>query len=153
MDPDELAMQLPSDAAVLTGVRRQVRDWAGRHGWSERQVGDVVLAIDEALINVIRHGYGGKPGKTIEFSLRRAEHPGKGEGLEVRIRDFSTNVNLKEICGRDLDEVRPGGLGVHLIRAMMESVEYTHAEGGGVLLVMRKSKRHVAQANEQEGNG
>mgnify|MGYP005855065173 CR=1 FL=1 len=145
-------VQLPSDPQCLPDVRQRVRAWLERDGWSEKQVGEVVLAIDEALSNVIRHGYGGRCDQQIHLSLGHAPTANGASGLEVRIRDHSECVDLSRICGRDLHDVRPGGLGVHLINAMMESVEYSHAPGGGVLLVMRKSRTHVASAAETEGD-
>ena len=75
----------------------------------------------------------------ILLSLRElAEH--EAEGVEVRLRDFGKACDPALICGRPLEDVRPGGLGVHIIRAMMNSVQYSPAEGGGTLLVMRKYK-------------
>jgi serine/threonine-protein kinase RsbW len=60
-------------------------------------------------------------------------------------------VDPAEICGRDLDDVRPGGLGVHLIRAMMSTADYSRAPGGGMLLVMRKYKSHTACGEKAPG--
>lgn len=147
-----LELKLVSDPAVLPDVRDQVRDWTSDHGWSEHQIGEITLALDEALSNVIRHGYGGKCDKAIHVTLNASEADDKDDVVEITVRDFCENVDLDAIRGRPLDEVRPGGLGVHLIRAMMEEVEYAHADGGGVLLMMRKSKSHYA-ADAGSGDG
>jgi anti-sigma regulatory factor (Ser/Thr protein kinase) len=143
-EPDVLNLEVTSDTAELPGVRDGIRAWSKRHGWSEAEIAEITLAVDEALSNVIRHGYGGEPGHKIEMSARAVHDAAEGEGVEVRIRDFGKQVSLDEIRGRDLDDIKPGGLGVHIIRSVMASVEYSHAEGGGMQLVMRKYQRPPA---------
>ena len=140
-------LELRSDPRVLPHVRQRLRTWLLERGWAEHQAGEVVLAVDEALSNVIRHGYGGRCNQRVLLSVAPLGPPDASTGVEVRVRDFSECVDLSQINGRPLDDVRPGGLGVHLIRAMMESVEYSHAPGGGLLLIMRKSKSHFAQTD------
>ena len=144
---NKLSLDLTSDPAELPEVRKAVRAWSKRHGWDEQDTADIVLAIDEALSNVIRHGYDNEIGHKIICELRPLCDQIKGEGLEIRIRDYGKQVPLKAICGRDLDDIRPGGLGVHIIRSVMCSAEYSHAEGGGMLLILRKYKQPDSKNN------
>lgn len=149
--PAVLEMELQSDAQLLPMVRDKVREWLCPGGWTEQQTSEIVLAVDEALSNVIRHGYDCRLGCPILLSLRLVQDAHEGEGVEIQVRDFGRQVDLDCIRSRDLDDVRPGGLGVHLIRCMMSSAEYTHAEGGGMRLVMRKYKTHMVNTpNPQE---
>ena len=141
-NPNVLNLDVTSDTAELPRVRDAVRTWTKALGWSEGQAADIVLAVDEALSNVIRHGYDGQPGHKIEFTARVLDDPTEGQGIEVRVRDYGKQVPLDQIYGRNLDDIRPGGLGVHIIRSVMAAVEYSHAEGGGMQLVMRKYRRH-----------
>jgi anti-sigma regulatory factor (Ser/Thr protein kinase) len=141
---DQLEFEIRSDPTKLPEVRSQIRAWVDPLGWSERQVGEIVLALDEAVTNVIRHGYGGEPGHRICICAAVVDDAQDGPGIEIRVRDYGRQVDPKRICGRDLDDVRPGGLGVHIIRAMNSHVEYQCAEGGGMLLIMRKYKSHTA---------
>jgi len=138
--PDQFLHELTSDPRELSRARDIVRLWTRQHGWNEHQVADVVLAADEALTNVIRHGYQCEPGQRIFVHFERIDDPARGEGLELRVRDFARQVPLDQIRGRDLDQPRPGGLGVHLIKSLMDEAVYSHADGGGMLLVMRKYK-------------
>ncbi|MBU0616851.1 MAG: ATP-binding protein [Planctomycetes bacterium] len=147
---DVLNLEVASDTAELPRVRDAIRAWSRRHGWSEPQVADIALAIDEALSNVIRHGYGGKPGYKIELVARALHDVTEGEGIEVRIRDYGKQVPPDKIRGRDLEDIKPGGLGVHIIRSVMASVEYSYAEGGGMQLVMRKYQRPQADLEDQQ---
>jgi anti-sigma regulatory factor (Ser/Thr protein kinase) len=141
MSGSPIELSVPSDAKELPNVRDAVRGWTTAQGWDEHDIADLVLAVDEALTNVIRHGYGGAAGKPIELSLREVRDGAGRAGVEIVVRDYGRQVPLDRICGRDLDDLRPGGLGVHIIRNVMESAEYSHAKGGGMRLVMRKFPR------------
>lgn len=145
-----LNLDLTSDPAELPGIRDRVRNWTRRLGWAEEDVADIVLAIDEALTNVIRHGYDSQPGQAIKLRARTLIDPWRGPGIEVRIRDYGKQVPLDSICGRDLNDLRPGGLGVHIIKSVMCFVEYSHAPGGGMQLVMRKYQRPATGAPERQ---
>lgn len=146
MTDETLELEFVSDPQIMSVLRERVRAWTGAHGWTEPQIGEIVLALDEAVTNVICHGYGGRCQQPILISGRVLDAPEHGGGIEIRIRDFGKQVDPARICGRDLNEVRPGGLGVHIIRAMMNSTEYRAAEGGGMLLTLRKYKTHRAEA-------
>jgi anti-sigma regulatory factor (Ser/Thr protein kinase) len=147
---DALDLEVLSDVAELPGVRDAIRVWTRAHGWDEVQVADIVLAVDEALSNVIRHGYGGKPGHKIELNARSLRDTPDGPGIEVRIRDYGKQVPPDRIRGRDLDDIKPGGLGVHIIRSLMASAEYSQAEGGGMQLIMRKYQRSKTDPKDQQ---
>jgi anti-sigma regulatory factor (Ser/Thr protein kinase) len=137
-DSGVLNLELRSDPEMLAGVREKFRQWALPQGWGEDQVADLVLAIDEALTNVIRHGYGGETCHKIVLSVEALDDLVRGRGLEVRVRDYGKQVDPRTIRGRDLEDMRPGGLGVHIIQSVMDSAEYSFAPGGGMQLVMRK---------------
>lgn len=60
----------------------------------------------------------------------------------VLIRDFAAPVDVDRIKSRELDDVRPGGLGVHFIREVMDEMEYLPPpDGQGNLLRLRKAIR------------
>ena len=135
---DPLELKLSSDPGELCDVRAAIRDWIEQRGWEAHEIADIVLAIDEALTNVIRHGYGGRPGQPILVRVAVVQRGDRGEGVEIRIRDFGRQVPLDKIAGRDLDDLRPGGLGVHIIRNVMDESEYRHMHDGGTELIMRR---------------
>jgi sigma-B regulation protein RsbU (phosphoserine phosphatase) len=64
------------------------------------------------------------------------------DGLMLRIRDFAPNVDPAKIQPRDLNDVRPGGLGTHFIRAVMDDASFIPLpDGEGNLLELVKRKR------------
>ena len=95
---------------------------------------EVILAVDEACQNVVRHAYGGRDDGEIAVELRR-----DGDDFVVEVQDFAAPVDVDTVKGRDLNDIRPGGLGVHLIREIMDDVQFvTPPAGVGNLLQLRK---------------
>ena len=133
---DEALLQLrfPARADRLKGVRDAVGGAAARCGCSAEVVRDVVIAVDEACQNIIRHAYGGKTDGEVVLEIRR-----QGDAMVVDLRDFADRVDPDKIKPRDLDDIRPGGLGVHFMREVMDSVEFlVPPQGRGNLLRMVK---------------
>ncbi len=92
------------------------------------------MAVDEACQNVIRHAYRNDPDGEIELEI---EH--HGDELVLSLRDFAPEIDPDRVRPRDLDDVRPGGIGTHLIREVMDRAEFLRPESGrGNLLRMRK---------------
>jgi len=138
-DKTKLEICIKSDPAQLADVRRQVDDFVMSAGLTDDEAGAVVLSLDEALTNVIRHAYEGKRDRPIEILLRS-----DGDELCIEIRDYGIQVPTEKIHSRDLEDVRPGGLGVHIMHQCMDCVEFSPQEEGGTLLIMRKCfKRHT----------
>ena len=130
-------LQITSEPARLAEVREAVAEKAREIGFAEDEVGKMALAVDEALCNVIKHGYGCEPGRPIELTISGDVGLDR-VGIAIQLRDYGRQVDPKTIRSRDLREVRPGGLGVHIINSLMDEVEYSQAEGGGMRLRLRK---------------
>jgi anti-sigma regulatory factor (Ser/Thr protein kinase) len=147
--PDtEVHMTFPADKTVkiaiasfpglLPVVRAAVEKSCELMGFDSKTTAGIVLSVDEALTNVIRHAYHGRDDQPIEIELAAAS-AAENAALTIRIRDYGTTVDRSKIKSRDLDEVRPGGLGVHIMNQCMDEVTYRHVEGGGTLLTMTKA--------------
>jgi sigma-B regulation protein RsbU (phosphoserine phosphatase) len=132
-----LRLAFPSRPAELKRIREAIAVVLESADCAEAVVRDCVLAIDEACQNIIRHAYGGDPDGEITLEIRR-----NGGDLIVLLRDFADTVDPQQIKPRDLDQVRPGGLGTHLMREIMDAVEFAPASSdGGNLLKMVKNLR------------
>jgi serine/threonine-protein kinase RsbW len=121
-----LRLELLSDPEMLGVVRSAVMRLSEELGFTEAECRGLTRAVDEALANVIRHAYGGRPGQPIEMTCRRMrERTGmRRAGLEIVLVDHGTPVNRKKLCGRPLDEIRPGGLGIHIIQEGVDVMQY-----------------------------
>jgi len=130
-------LTIRSCSTELAPLRERVRTRAQAIGFAEEDLGRIALALDEALANVIRHGYEGADSGRIDIQLAWPVSENQ-PGMTITVRDYGRQVDPASIVGRDLDEVRPGGLGVHIIRSVMDSVSYERAEGEGMRLTMTK---------------
>lgn len=125
--------RFPATPARLTEIRAAVREAAFLLGLPEATAGDVVLAVDEACQNIIRHAYCGECGDIVVQIGRDGPH------LVVRLIDFAPPVDVSRIAPRPIEELRPGGLGTHFIREVMDDVSFlTPPDGAGNLLQMTK---------------
>ncbi|MDK3159467.1 SpoIIE family protein phosphatase [Kamptonema cortianum] len=126
--------EAPCEPAQFAAVREFIRRCATCAGYGDLEVNRIVLAIDEAVTNVYRHGYCGCDGNMIRLAVRQ-DH---GDCV-FEIMDDAQCVNPESIKSRDLEDVRPGGLGVHLISMVMDEVRLEQSpQGKGNRLVMRK---------------
>ena len=115
-------------------IRGMVRDTARAVGCAEQCAESIVIAVNEACMNVIQHGYHRDPNGEIILEIWR-----KGDDLIFRLIDFAEPVKVEEVKPRDLDDVRPHGLGTYFIREFMdETVFLTPPSGAGNLLQMVK---------------
>lgn len=137
-EESKIELNITSNAKSLPVVRSAVERMARMEGFGDNEAHALVLAIDEALANVIEHGYGGATDQPIAITLTSVHAADGRQGISVAVRDQGRQVDPGAIVGRDLSDVRPGGLGVHIIRSVMDDVEYRCADGGGMLLTMIK---------------
>ncbi len=135
-DKPLLAVRLDATPDCLCDLRRRVEAAAAAGGCPGETAADVVLAVDEACQNIIRHGYCGKGEVVLEI---RKNASGL---LEVQLIDFAPPVDLAKIRPRCLDDIRPGGLGTHFMRAVMDEVVFLPPPAGaGNFLKMTKAIR------------
>ena len=112
---------------VLASVRNAVRTACQQAGCGGECSEQVVLAINEACMNVIQHGYGFAEGASFALQIR------SDNGLlTVYLLDNALPVGDADLRPRALEELRPGGLGVRFMRESMDSVAYVPAPEGYV---------------------
>ena len=83
-----LALRIDASVGQLRRIREAVREAADSCGCSAECTADVVMAVDEACQNVIRHAYRGDPSGAIELEIER-----RGEDLVISLRDFAREVD------------------------------------------------------------
>src|ERR1700688_4995852 len=127
-----LKLQLHSDPKLLSVVRGALERLTEVLGFSASDCRSVTRAVDEALTNIMRHCYLGKLDQPIEVAcsrVRRGASAVRQEGLEIVLIDRGPAVDPAKLRGRRLDEIKPGGLGLHFIRQSMDTVEYQRGRG------------------------
>ena len=127
-------LRIPAFADRMSLVRETLRSAARHCGFDVSATKELVLAVCEACQNVMQHGYAGQEPGDIILTLARS-----ADGVIVQVRDFAATVDPSKIKSRDLDDVRPGGLGIHFIENLMDSAVFLPGDDGiGNVLQMTK---------------
>ncbi len=139
IDSESVELVVPSNPRFLAVVRAVLRETAEMQGWDPKELRAVTLAVDEACSNIIRHSYKGRTDMPVWVKIRTLANE-----IRVELRDRGEKVDPAKLQPRDLDDVRPGGLGIHLIRSLMDEVTYDLSEpdGNRLILVRKKSRQH-----------
>lgn len=132
-EPLWLRHRFPACAKALQGMRHALDAALLTQGVEQDLRAALVLAVDEACANVIRHAY--RPECEGEIELCVSQTDG---GIRLVIVDNAPAVDPARVRPRDLDECRPGGLGVCFIDALMDDWRLTPLLGGGNRLQMFK---------------
>jgi serine/threonine-protein kinase RsbW len=135
-----LKLELRSNPETLCAVRGAVNNLVENLGFPPKECRSIVRAVDEALANVIRHAYRGQGDMPIEIMVRRIEERHAGllrEAVEILMEDNGAPLDRKKLQGRDLDDVKPGGLGLHFMRECMDAVEFRRSKGKNQLRLVK----------------
>jgi hypothetical protein len=101
-----VSFAMASDVRYLPVVRGAMGALTAVIGWDEAECRAIVLALDEAIANVIRHAYRGGSDGLIELECRES-----ADGLEVSMLDRGEPPDLSRICAREVGFWRPSGCG------------------------------------------
>ncbi len=129
-DLGTVQLRIPSKPEWVAVARLAVAAVANRLRFSIEEIEDVKLAVAEACTNCIQHAVGSEQ---IEVTCEI-----EPTGLTVRVRDHGRGTTPDNIGSRRIAEPRVGGLGVFLIRSLMDTVEYDVHPDSGTNLVMTK---------------
>jgi anti-sigma regulatory factor (Ser/Thr protein kinase) len=114
----EKRFELNASSEVLSPFRKELRQILNDAGWEKKTVEEVLLAADEALTNVIRHAYQGAAGKIGVFVQASPEK------IEIVLEDQGQKFDPTQVPPPELPREKPGGLGVHFIRTIMDQMIY-----------------------------
>ena len=131
-----LILELKNQLSELARLNQALTEFGERHHLALHVILDVNLALEEIVTNIISYGFNDKDEHCIRVSLSL----NRGE-LKVEVADDGQPFNPLEAPIPDtkqpLEEISPGGLGLHLVRTLMDDVAYQRRPTGNVL-VMRK---------------
>jgi anti-sigma regulatory factor (Ser/Thr protein kinase) len=134
--------RLRADVEVLCHARALVSDQAREAGFDAKVADDLANAANEAIANVIRHGYECRPGHWFELKIRTT-----ADRFVIEILDEGKQVDPEAIRPPEgKDPLCPGGLGLAWIRQIMDNVEFQKRPERG--MITRMSKRLPAARRE-----
>jgi anti-sigma regulatory factor (Ser/Thr protein kinase) len=125
-------IEFSSHTGNLALMRNCVRHFLEAFPFSERQRTLMVLGVDEACSNIIRHAYHLRDDQFISLSLE-----GKNGCVCLRLRDYGKQPEPESMKRRRIDLIRPGGLGLHLIRNAFDQVDYVLRSRGTELVLTK----------------
>lgn len=132
-------LTVPAATEKLADVRKFVFDHSYKEGFSEDQIEDIRLAVDEAFTNIIKHAYEYDSNQDVLVNL----HFDK-EKLVVKLTDYGASFDITKYKRPNLkDQIKKkkrGGMGVHLIKTLMDDVSYS-----------RENKRNEIRMSKNRG--
>ena len=137
MDPIErkFTLQVPSSTENLALIREFVGNVGVQAGLDETDIGKVELAVDEACANVIEHAYGHDTSKEV---MIRASFD--DEALRIHVEDTGRGFDPDSVQPEEIErlvaERKSGGLGMRLMKQLMDEVRYEIEPG-------RKNELHM----------
>jgi serine/threonine-protein kinase RsbW len=123
-----LVLTLRSTLTEVERLSREFGQFADRHGLAPEVRFKVNLALDEIVTNVICHGYKNRDGQLITVQVAVA--PGE---LTAWVEDAAPAFNPLQLSPPDLtaplEQRRPGGLGIHLAKKLLDGLQYSRIDG------------------------
>jgi len=141
-----LHYECASCPSEMSAVRARMRESAKASGFDEETIHQLVLAVDEACTNIIRHAYEGRRNGKIEVDIISDDRI-----WEVRLRDYGKKCDPSALKSRDLEEIRPGGLGIFFIKKAFDEVCFDHSSKEGTGLVLRKTRPLKSNVRKSKG--
>ena len=138
MVPDkDISITFRSSPRLLCDVRAMIRSYLTSKGIDSEKVQELVLAVDEACTNSIRHAYGGQDDKKMELSLNMRDG-----WIELELCDSGIPAPYDRVKRKSEDTIAaemltPGGLGMHLIYNVFDDVTFTPGDEEGNTIRMR----------------
>ncbi len=120
-------LSIPSSTRYLEKVRRFVERYTFEAGFNEESVEKFKVAVDEACTNVIKHAYSGDESRVLDISVTLDKNT-----CTISIRDDGNTFVESEYREPNIFELakerHAGGFGVHIMRRLMDKVEYVHKD-------------------------
>jgi anti-sigma regulatory factor (Ser/Thr protein kinase) len=137
-------LTLPPDSSSISDLRRSVAN--SLEDIDEHELADVLLALDEAVSNAIRHGSQG--GEPVRVSV-----DSDGEWVEMSVRDGGPTPRLPRLPAEPPPVLQTGGRGLWLILQLVDEVRLQRIEDGTRLLMRRRVTSRVDSVVGPDGGG
>jgi serine/threonine-protein kinase RsbW len=129
-------MTVRSDISEIPAVSARLEDAMGASGFLPDEILDTQLAVEEVITNIIDHGYK-KAGSEIYLSCHFIP-----AGIRIQVADSAPRFDPLSIpepaLGGDIDEREIGGLGVFLVRQVMDTLSYRYEDGKNILTLEKR---------------
>jgi len=128
-----LRLDMPSHPRFLSVVRAAIEELSMAVDLPKEECDAVILAVDEALANIIRHAYKNRYDQKVVFDFLVSE-----KQMEFTLLDQGESPDPAKICAQPMDELALSGRGTHLIKAIMDEVSYKQVSEGNQLKLIKR---------------
>jgi serine/threonine-protein kinase RsbW len=129
-------IEFSSHTGNLALMRKWVRGFLDAYPLSDKERTLMVLGVDEACTNIIRHAYQLRDDQLIALSME-----GLHKCVRMRLRDYGEQIAANKMRGRAQADVKPGGLGLYLMRNAFDRVDYILKRRGTELVLTKNLER------------
>lgn len=138
-------MRIPARVDSIRPLGNLVSDLGRKSRFNDDAIHDCRLAVDEACANIIEHSYAGTSDGEIEVRIQF-----RRESCTIELTDFGIPYDPSDIpapkFGIPVEDARPGGLGLYLMRSVMDKVEYTPHPRGNRLRMIRYARSSKSES-------
>ncbi len=131
------ALTFPAQFEYLDEIRDFVGEKARTSGFNEKDIYSIQLATDEAASNIIKHAYKGISNASFELSCDF-----KDDRLVITVIDHGKSFDPSKVAlpdiKADLSDRKIGGLGIFLMRKLMDEVRYEITASGNLLTLVKR---------------
>ena len=128
--------RIESCTSNLCKIRESIRPLLETSPLDPKVRENILVAVGEACTNAIRHAYHEQTGNVVEVSYEETL-----DRIVISIRDFGKKIDLQSVRVPTLPPEKPGGLGIHFMKTIMDRVEYNTAHPQGNELILTKFKK------------
>ena len=128
--------ELKSKLSELKSLCSHLEDYGKMMELSKKCMFEINLGLDELFTNIISYGFEDKSEHQIKFTFAK-----DNDKLVVKMEDDGVPFNPLEVespdMSQDLDSINIGGMGIHLVKKMMDDIDYQRAEGKNRLVLTK----------------
>ena len=133
------SVALPGAMDSLYTLIRFVTSYAGEHGFAGEKISSIELALEEVLVNIIKHAYE-ESGLEDLIEIKCGTDAGS---LIIEIIDSGKPFDIFSVrepdIYADIDERQIGGLGIFFVKKLMDDVRYRREDGRNILTLVAKN--------------
>jgi len=133
---DAIEIRVPCKPEYVRMIRRTIADFAESVNMPRRDIEEMQIAASEAVANIVRHAYPNLKGSTPPVRVK-CSHDGGRLTVEISDRGCGFDAPPAGVIP-DVDLNRDGGLGIILIKCLMDRVNYASKPNGGTRIRMTK---------------
>lgn len=143
MTNPRIQLTIPAQAEYIDIVRLTLYGVANKAGFSYEDIEDMKVAVSEACTNAVLHAYDFQ-----HFGLINVTFDLERDYICITVKDSGSSFQYEQTIGKSdalhnqpLDNIVPGGLGIYMMHALMDSVEFRTDLGTEVILTKRLSRK------------